>query len=147
MSVWWPGITKDIEAYVHKCKICCQFQQTKYEPLIPSELPASPWQKVGTDLFEWDKATYLLVVDYYSRFIEIAKLSKTTSQGVIDHLKSIFARQGIPQEVVSDNGPQYASSLFKEFSDQYGFHHNTSSPILIVANLTHCWCQCLGKVT
>ena len=134
VSVWWPGITKDIEAYIRKCKICCQFQQTKYEPLIPSELPANPWQKVGTDLFVWDNATYLLVVDYYSRFIEIAKLSRTTSQGVIDHLKSIFARHGIPQVVVSDNGPQYASSLFKDFANQYGFHHNTNSPRYPQAN-------------
>ena len=108
--------------------MCCQFQQTKYEPLIPSELPANPWQKVGTDLFVWDNATYLLVVDYYSCFIEIAKLSRTTSHGVIDHLKSIFARHSIPQVVVSDNGPQYASSLFKDFANQYGFHHNISSP-------------------
>ena len=97
-------------------------------------MPANPWQKVGTDLFVWDNATYLLVVDYYSHFIEIAKLSRTTSQGVIDHLKSIFARHGIPQVVVSDNGPQYASSLFKDFANQYGFHHNTSSPRYPQAN-------------
>ena len=57
----------------------------------------------GTDLFEWKQVSYLLVVDYNLRFIEIVKLSSTTSRGVINHLKSTFARHGIPQIVVSDN--------------------------------------------
>ena len=58
VSVWWPGITRDIEAYVRNCRICCQFQQTKLEPLIISEMPANPWQKFGTDLFVWNHKTY-----------------------------------------------------------------------------------------
>ena len=49
---------------------------TQTELLISSEMPDHPWQKVVTDLFEWQQ--YLLVVDYYSRFIETAKLSSTT---------------------------------------------------------------------
>ena len=49
------------------------------------------------------------MVDYYSHFIEMAKLSSMTSEEVINQLKSIFARHGIPQIVISDNGPQYTS--------------------------------------
>ena len=127
-SVWWPGINTDIEEYIKKCRVCCQFQRPRFEPLCPSELPDTPWQKVGTDLFEWKQVSYLLVVDYYSRFIEIAKLSSTTSRGVINHLKSIFARHGIPQTVVSDNGPQYSSVEFAQFARDYKFNHITSSP-------------------
>ena len=104
------------------------------EPLCPTELPDKPWLKVGTDLFMWKQATYLLVIDYYSRFIEIAKLSSTTSEEVITHIKSIFARHGIPQTVILDNGPQYASSSFNAFADQYGFQHITSSPRYPQAN-------------
>ena len=98
------------------------------EPLIPFPFPQRPWQRVGTDLFEWKKTDYLLVVDYYSRFIEIAKLTLTTAMGVISHLKSIFARHGIPEVVVLDNGPQYSSAVFEEFSKEYEFDHVTSSP-------------------
>ena len=47
---------------------------------------------------------------------------------VINHLKSIFARHGIPNEVISDNGPQYSSQLFKQFAQNYNFTHKTSSP-------------------
>ena len=55
-------------------------------------------------------------------------MSGETSAEVIRHVKSIFARHGIPQEVMSDNGSQFVSAMFKEFSREYGFVHRTSSP-------------------
>ncbi len=128
IAVWWPGINSDLETFVKKCRIRCQFQQPKFEPMYASELPSHPWQKVGKDLFMWKQHKYLLVVDYYSRFIEIAKLSCMTSEEVITHLKSIFARHGIPQYVISENGTQYSSQLFSDFAKRYGFRHITSSP-------------------
>ncbi len=79
-------------------------------------------------MFEWRKNNYLLIVDYYSRFIEVAKLSRTTAEEVITHTKSISARHGIPETVVSDNGPQFASEAFRDFSKNYQFEHKTSSP-------------------
>ena len=102
--------------------------------MCPSELPANPWQKVGTDLFVWNQVNYLFVIDYYSRYIEIAKLVSTTLERVINQLKSIFARHGIAQILVSDNGPQYSSSSFQEFAKKYGFQHTTSSPRYPQAN-------------
>ena len=71
-------------------------------------LPQLPWQRVGTDLFELKGYAYLLVVDYYSRFIEVARLNNATADEVILHTKEFFARHGIPEVVVSDNGPQYS---------------------------------------
>ena len=59
--------------------ICRKFYQQKPKPLIPSTIPELPWQKVGTDLFEWKGKTYLIIVDYFSRFIEIAKLNQSTA--------------------------------------------------------------------
>ena len=101
---------------------------------MPSVLPELPYQKVGTDLFEWKKRTYLLLVDYYSRYIEIALLSRPTAAEVITHLKSIFARHGIPELVMSDNGPQYSCDAFSEFAREYQFRHLTSSPIYPQSN-------------
>ena len=65
--------------------------------------PNRPWKKVVSDLFEHNKQSYLLVVDYYLHYIEIARLYSTSSNAVINHLKSIFARHGIPQIFISDN--------------------------------------------
>jgi transposase InsO family protein len=83
---------------------------------------------VGTDVFYRDKKPYLLVVDYYSRYPEIALMSGETSKELIKHLKSIFARHGIPEMVISDNGPAYASDEFRAFAKSYQFQHVTSSP-------------------
>lgn len=87
-----------------------------------------PWAKVGTDLFSFHGKDYLITVDYYSNFWEVDYLPDTTSVTVIRKLKAHFARQGIPDIVVSDNGPQYTSQEFKRFSRLWEFKHRTSSP-------------------
>ena len=79
-------------------------------------------------LFEWEGQEFVLVVDYFSRYCEIGVLRKSTSQEVINHLKAIFARHGIPETVISDNGPQYSSAEFAKFAEDWGFTHITSSP-------------------
>ena len=110
------------------CSKCCKDRFQHAEPLMPSVLPELPWTTVATDLFQWRGLTYLLIVDYFSRYIEIAKLTNETSTEVIRHTKSVFARHGIPREVVSDNGPQFSSAEFRKFADEYRFAHITSSP-------------------
>ena len=102
--------------------------------MLSSSLPELPWQKVGTDLFEWKKNHYLLIVDYFSRFIEISKLNRLTSDEIIIHTKSIFARHGIPEVVYSDNGPQFRSDVYRQFAINYQFNHVTSSPYFPQSN-------------
>ena len=133
-SVWWPGLSTQLLQKVKDCCICCKEHTQPAEPLITSELPELPFQKVGTDLFEWEKRTYLLLVDYYSRYIEIALLKGTTATEVIAHMKSIFARHGIPELIVSDNGPQYSSKEFAEFMREYQCRHITSGPLYPQSN-------------
>ena len=76
----------------------------------------------------WNNEQYLIVVDDYSRFFEFKKLHTLTSQTVINKLKNIFARHGIPQILISDNGSQFSSELFTNFAKTYAFTHKTSSP-------------------
>ena len=72
---------------------------------MPTPFPERPWQMIGTDLFELDNLNYLIVVDYFSLYIEVVAMQKTTkSHEVIRALKAIFARHGIPEELRSDNG-------------------------------------------
>ena len=91
---------------------------------MPTALPDYPWQKIGTDLFTLTGATYLVTSDYFSWYLEVTKLTNTTTLGVVSALKALFAKYGIPEEVVSDNRPQFASQEFGDFSLQY----TTSSP-------------------
>nr|XP_039248050.1 uncharacterized protein K02A2.6-like [Styela clava] len=73
---------------------------------------------------------------YMNKWIKIALLQDTTSLTVINHLKSVFAKYGIPEVIISDNGPQYASGEFSKFAEEYGFCHITTSP---------CYAQCNGE--
>ena len=127
-SIWWLGLSRQLANVMNKCSICTKERHQPPEPLLPSKFPLLPWQKVGTDLFYHKNVCYLLIVDYYSRYIETAKLSNESSTEVISHTRSIFARHGIPQKVVSDNGLQFSSIYYKNFTTEYGFLHTTSSP-------------------
>ena len=59
--------------------------------MISTPFDDRPWKHLGSDLFCWKGHAYLLVVCYYSRFIELAKLSSATSEEFISHLKSFLA--------------------------------------------------------
>ena len=118
-----------------KCQVCPQHQKAQAkEPMISSKIPDRTWAKIGVDLFEYKNTHYLLSVDYYSKWIEIAKLDNQSSKNTITYLQSQFSRYGIPDQLISDNGPQFISAEFAEFSHKYGFTHTTSSPQYPQAN-------------
>lgn len=73
------------------------------EPLISTSLPSYLWERIAADLFNLKGSTYLLVVDYYSRFMEEQKLNTTTFSSVVTPLKYIFARFRIPTTLIMDN--------------------------------------------
>lgn len=128
-SVFWPNINKDVDSMVEGCTPCQRHQKkNSKEPLMPHDVPKKPWQTVGSDLFFWNNTNYLVVVDYFSKFPIVRKLYSTTAGSVIVHMKSIFEEHGTPELIISDNGPQYASEEFKEFSQLWSFRHSTSSP-------------------
>ena len=103
--IWWPGMSKDIGLLVEGCSFE-KIRQVPPQPLIPTPTPDYAWQQVASDLFEYLGEHYLLVVDYYSRRIEISHLKSLTSSSVINSFKAIFARMGIPERVITDNGTQ-----------------------------------------
>ena len=52
ISVWWPGLSKQLEELVKVCPECVKAQKQRAQPLIPSTFSDLPWQKIATDLFE-----------------------------------------------------------------------------------------------
>ncbi|XP_032235374.2 uncharacterized protein K02A2.6-like [Nematostella vectensis] len=133
-TVWWPLITKQIEAMVNRYQTCAKLRPARREPLMALSFPNLTWSRVGTDLFELEQTDYLIVVDYASRWFEIRKLGSTTSAAITRHMCEIFALHGIPDTVVSDNGSQYVSQEFTNFAKDMGFTHITSSPHYPQAN-------------
>ena len=99
--LFWPGASKQIEDKVTRCPICQMYHNKPHaEPLINHHI-----KDVGIDLFEYQGEHYLVIVDYYSKYPEVVRMHSTSSIEVINQLKQIFGKHGIPQIVVSDNGP------------------------------------------
>ena len=101
--LYWPNMSTDIEEVVAHCATCLKFRaNNQKEPLIPHSVPDGPWQKVAADIMTFKGHDYIVVVDYYSKYPEMARLDRKTATSVIVHMKSIFARHGIPEEIVSE---------------------------------------------
>ena len=129
--VYWPGINKDIEQLVEACATCQRHRpQEPRQPLKPTPPPEQPWQQLGADFMTYDGSEYLVIVDYYSKMPIVRKMptSQCNSAKTITVLKELFAEHGIPEEIRSDNGPQFASHLFAEFTKDWNIKHSTSSP-------------------
>ena len=127
--MFWPGINKDIEKMVSQCSDCLDHRDRQCpEPMIPHEVPTQAWSKVGSDLFQLDNKEYVPIVDYHSNYPYIYQIPNQSSKSVIQAMKECFGRFGIPHELVSDNGPCYSSTIFKQFDKEWDFNHITSSP-------------------
>jgi len=127
-SVWWPGLSRQIQSMVEACRVCQLHRPEVTEPLQPTPLPDGPWQKVAMDLFQYGGISYLIIVDYYSRYFEVARLYNTTATTVIEAVKDAFGRHGVPEIVRADNGPQFSCREFATFAQESDFMLITSSP-------------------
>ena len=128
-AVFWPGMTKHIKDFVSKCSVCAKLQaEAQPEPLLPHPNPTRPWMRIGVDSFEFRGKSYLICTDYFSNFFEIDRLDNKKAPEIIYRMRHHFARYGIPEVVVSDNGPPFNSTEFRMFAGKYEFQHITSSP-------------------
>ena len=122
-------MSAEIKQQVEACEICRTYETSQQkETLMPHEVPSRPWEKVGTDIFEFKNKSYLVTVDYYSNFWEVDKLPDTKARTVILKLKNHFTRYGCPDKVVSDNSPQFSCKEFAMFARTWEFEHCTISP-------------------
>jgi len=71
---------------------------------------------------------YLLVIDAHSKWPEIIEMKSTTATKTIDEMRKLFASHGLPEQLVSDNGPQFLSDEFATFSKMNGIKHIKSAP-------------------
>ena len=129
--VYWPGINKDIQCMVEACETCQRFRpQQSHAPLKATSPPTRPWQRLGTDLFEFDGNDFLVIADYYSNMSFKRKIPRgqCNAAKVISILKEVFSEHGVLKTLISYNGPQYSSALFAEFANEWKFTHLTSSP-------------------
>lgn len=121
--IYWPGMSAEIKQYISACEICRELDTTSQpnEPLISHEVLSCPWERVGTDIFFLDGKEYLITIDYRRNFWEADRLLDSNASTVILELKSHYARHGIPDQVMSNNGPQFVSTEFATFAKTWEF--------------------------
>ena len=127
--VWWPGITSRITEKVSHCKECLEQREQKSEPLISTPVPARPWCTLGMDCFKYANQWYIVVADYFSRYLDVHWLRRDlTTEATKKYLKSLFAKFGIPEIIRCDNGTNFVSYEMQQFAKDMGFQIISSSP-------------------
>ena len=129
-SCYWPNINKDIEQMCKMCDLCQEYQhENQREPMIPYPIPSRKWQMIATDLFEISGRQFLIICDKFSKFPLVDEIqSPTSSEAIANKFRHYCALFGKPQEIYSDNGPQYSGQAFQQFCKAWGIKHITSSP-------------------
>ena len=133
-TVYWPNINNHLKELITNCKVCLKYSTANRKdskqigPQLGQEIPTKPWVQLPTDLFTFQNQNYLLVVDYMSRFPVIRHLTSMTVKAVAEHLKAIFSEFGVPDVLISDNGPCYTGEQFKVAMRKLNITHVTTSP-------------------
>ena len=127
-SLYWPGFRTDIINFRAACSTC-----TRYAPSNPAlpptepEYPTYPFQSVCMDFFHIAPHNYLAVVDRYSNWLSVFKLSKDTSEEVQRVLRDYFSTFSIPVTITSDGATVFTSKSMEEFFDRWGVVHRVAT--------------------
>ena len=127
---WWPGLDKEIEEMAKSCQSCQAVKSgPPAAPLHPWSWPSQPWQRVHIDFAgPFLGKMFLLTMDSHSKWPEVIEMSQTSTSQTINVLRALFSRYGLPQQIVSDNGPQFVSEEFAAFMRSNGIKHTRCAP-------------------
>ena len=128
--VWWETLDADIERVCAECAACrSQRAQPPPAPLHPWPWPSEPWSRLHLDfLGPFQNKYYLIIIDAHTKWIEVEKVNSTSASVVINRLRRLFARFGLPKRIVSDNGPPFSSVEFEVYLGRNGIKHSLTAP-------------------
>ena len=128
--LWWPHLDKAIEDVAKACQSCQAVKPgPPAAPMHPWSWPVKPWQRVHIDFAgPFLGKSFLLTVDSHSKWPEVFEMSQTSTSQTIHVLRQLFSRYGLPQQIVSDNGPQFISEEFATFMRANGIKHTRCAP-------------------
>ncbi|KAL0149750.1 hypothetical protein M9458_054940, partial [Cirrhinus mrigala] len=134
---WWPSMHQDTIRYVQSCSVCAKSNSPRQLPtgkLVPLPIPERPWSHLGidfiTDLPESEGHTCVLViVDRFSKACKLVPLRglPTAMETAEQLFHQVFRHYGLPEEIVSDRGPQFTSHVWRAFFKILGITVNLSS--------------------
>ena len=125
MAYWWPGMTAQAEEMIKNCHACIHASKTLKTGPSPGResipLPSMAWERVAIDIkgpmndLSNSERFAIVLVDLKSKWPEVQFSPSTEATKIVEFLKRVFAREGYPQEILSDNGTQFCSREFTEF--------------------------------
>lgn len=112
--IWWRGMDAQVEEQAKRCSTCQRNQKSPaLSPLHTWPWPGAPWQRVHVDFAgPFEGQMFLVAADAYCKWLEVQVMRTTTTDKTIQALRSMFCHYGIPEVLVSDNGPQFTSVDF-----------------------------------
>lgn len=121
---------REIELMVRGCNVCQQERPgPPPSPLRPWQWPTRPWSRLHLDFAgPFLGHMFLILVDAHSKWIEVYQMKSITSGATIEQLRTTFACFGLPDTVVTDNGPSFTSVEFDHFLEKNGIRHLQSAP-------------------
>ena len=133
---WWPRLDREAEDLLKGCEVCAQHDghvRKEKPPLQPIPLPDGPWQRLMIDVIgpmrgPQSERYGVVLCDMYSRWPEVALCPDATADTIVHFLEKLFCREGLPLELVSDNGPAFRSAQLGEFLSKRGVRQTFSSP-------------------
>ncbi|XP_055714246.1 uncharacterized protein K02A2.6-like [Phlebotomus papatasi] len=127
--VFWPGIDEDIEEKVRHCSDCATASRSPVKTDLASwPLATRPWQRIHIDYAKYKGEYFLLIIDAYTKWPEVFQTSSMTTSLTLQKLSEVFARLGLPEVIVSDNGTQFVSGEFQEYCRVNGIQHLRTCP-------------------
>ena len=127
--LWWPRLDKEIEETVAQCTECQAHARMPAKDYGNWSWPTGPWQRLHIDYAgPFMGKMFLVMVDAYSRFVDVIPMQHATSASTIAALRRNFALFGLPHHIVSDNGTQFTSEEFQQFLQRNGIRHTCSAP-------------------
>lgn len=128
-SYYWPTMVNDIKQAIDNCEMCQVLRPSQPEDSMRTKsMPDRPMASVSADLFQLTDKHYLVLVDRFSGFPFVSKLTNTRSSTVVMAVRAIAEEFGYPAEFISDNGPQFTGEAFQTFCRDNAILHVTSSP-------------------
>ncbi|CAK1598288.1 unnamed protein product [Parnassius mnemosyne] len=128
--VWWPGIDEAIETMCRACVVCAaEADAPQRHTPSPWPWPAKPWSRIHIDfLGPIFNKIYLVIIDARTKWLEVFYVPSTAASHTIVKLSEVFARWGLPKQLVSDNGPPFISKEFSQFLTNNGIQHVFTAP-------------------
>jgi hypothetical protein len=124
---YWPGLNNDVMQVISQCQECSSLLPSQSMEPLQQSVASRPFQSVSADLFECSAKHYLLLVDRYSGWPLVSRLTKTSTSIITTVLQNWFCEYGIPESIRTDGGPQFRSE-FTQFCKEFCINHELTSP-------------------